>query len=58
MCLENVGKVKLNISVDRGSLQVATCVIVDYKTLPDTALENEDFLPKSGQLKFNSDEKT
>ncbi|KAI1727170.1 calx-beta domain-containing protein [Ditylenchus destructor] len=56
MCLENVGTVAVSVSVDRGSLQVATRVIVHYKTVPDTAQEHEDFIPTEGLLTFQPHE--
>ncbi|KAI1728051.1 sodium/calcium exchanger protein domain-containing protein [Ditylenchus destructor] len=56
MCLENVGTIAVSVSVDRGSLQVATRVIVHYKTVPDTAQEHEDFIPTEGLLTFQPHE--
>ncbi|KAI6199249.1 hypothetical protein M3Y96_00606600 [Aphelenchoides besseyi] len=58
MCLENIGDIHVTVKVDRGSLQIPTVVTVDYETVPDTAQENEDFIPTSGTLRFEANETT
>lgn len=56
MCLENVGDIQLTVKVDRGSIHIPTIVSVDYKTVPDSAEEYEDFVPISGTLRFEPHE--
>ncbi|KAL3115582.1 hypothetical protein niasHT_014259 [Heterodera trifolii] len=56
--LENVGTVELRVTVDRGSLVVPTEVSVNYATVPDSALEHEDFVPTQGVLTFGPNEST
>ncbi|KAE9556747.1 hypothetical protein FO519_000153 [Halicephalobus sp. NKZ332] len=56
MCLENVGTIQLKVKCDRGSLQVPTKVTVHYKTYPDTAEEDKDFIPAEGHLVFKPSE--
>jgi hypothetical protein len=58
MCLENVGDIDLTVKVDRGSIQIPTIVMVDYKTIPDSAHEYEDFVPISGTLRFEPNDIT
>uniref|UniRef100_A0A183BVT1 Sodium/calcium exchanger 3 n=1 Tax=Globodera pallida TaxID=36090 RepID=A0A183BVT1_GLOPA len=56
--LENAGTVELRVTVDRGSLVVPTEVSVNYATVPDSALEHEDFVPTQGVLTFGPNETT
>ncbi|KAI6229995.1 hypothetical protein M3Y99_01107900 [Aphelenchoides fujianensis] len=56
MCLENVGDVHVSVKVDRGSLQIPIVVLVDYKTVADSAQEHDDFIPTSGTLRFDAGE--
>uniref|UniRef100_A0AC34RN84 Calx-beta domain-containing protein n=1 Tax=Panagrolaimus sp. JU765 TaxID=591449 RepID=A0AC34RN84_9BILA len=60
MCLENIGVIPIKVKCDRGSLEVPTKVTVHYKTYPDTAQEDDDFIPAEGVLVFkpNETEKT
>uniref|UniRef100_A0AC35FWV6 Calx-beta domain-containing protein n=1 Tax=Panagrolaimus sp. PS1159 TaxID=55785 RepID=A0AC35FWV6_9BILA len=56
MCLENVGTIKLTVKCDRGSIEVPTRVSVHYKTVADTAQEDDDFIPVEGDLIFKPGE--
>lgn len=56
MCLENIGDIHLTVKVDRGSIHIPTYVTVDYKTIPDSAQEYDDFVPVSGTLRFEPHE--
>uniref|UniRef100_A0AC34FNK9 Calx-beta domain-containing protein n=2 Tax=Panagrolaimus sp. ES5 TaxID=591445 RepID=A0AC34FNK9_9BILA len=56
MCLENIGTLKLNVKCDRGSIEVPTRVSVHYKTVADTAQEDDDFIPVEGDLIFKPGE--
>ena len=58
MCLENVGTIKLTVKCDRGSLEVDTRVTVHYKTIADSAQEDDDFIPAEGDLVFKPNETT
>uniref|UniRef100_A0A914QE82 Calx-beta domain-containing protein n=1 Tax=Panagrolaimus davidi TaxID=227884 RepID=A0A914QE82_9BILA len=58
MCLENVGTIKLTVKCDRGSIAVPTRVSVHYKTVADTAQEDDDFIPVEGDLIFKPGETT
>lgn len=58
MCLENCGQIELTVKVDRGSIHIPTVVTVNYKTIPDSAQEYDDYVPVSGSLRFEPHETT
>ncbi|CAI5450514.1 unnamed protein product [Caenorhabditis angaria] len=58
--LENCGDVILTVKCDRGSCPDDTTITVHYRTIADTAQENDDFKPAEGTLTFppgNSEQK-
>uniref|UniRef100_A0A7E4UWF2 Sodium/calcium exchanger 1 n=1 Tax=Panagrellus redivivus TaxID=6233 RepID=A0A7E4UWF2_PANRE len=58
MCLESIGVLKVTVKCDRGSLEVPTRVSVHYRTVADTAQEDDDFIPVEGDLIFKPGEDT
>uniref|UniRef100_A0A914PYD3 Sodium/calcium exchanger 1 n=1 Tax=Panagrolaimus davidi TaxID=227884 RepID=A0A914PYD3_9BILA len=52
ICMENIGKVLIQVEVDRGSIQEPTIVTVHYKTIEDSAKAGDDYEPIQGIITF------
>uniref|UniRef100_A0A914QQD4 Uncharacterized protein n=1 Tax=Panagrolaimus davidi TaxID=227884 RepID=A0A914QQD4_9BILA len=52
ICMENIGKVLIQVEVDRGSFQEPTIVTVHYKTIEDSAKAGDDYEPIQGIITF------
>lgn len=56
ICMENVGKINLHVSVDRGCIEESCLVTVQYKTIQDTATEGKDYEGVQGAITFQPKE--
>ncbi|CAD5223464.1 unnamed protein product [Bursaphelenchus okinawaensis] len=52
ICVEDIGHVKVTAHVNRGNIQQPCVVKVQYRTIEGSAKNNEDFVPKTGELVF------